>query len=159
MITIKNILEKNNIKFIDKNLSWGASLSDYKDELEKYNNFTIYGIELEKDITPPNNYIEIDHHNSNDSKASSLEQIANILDIKLSREEKLICANDSGYIRGMKKLDATKQEIEYIRQKDRKAQGITKEDEILAKNSFQKSTNNIVYSYSDTFTPLCDLLY
>jgi len=159
MITIKNILEKHNINFIDKKLSWGAKLSDYKDELEKYKDWTIYGIELEKDINPPNNYIEIDHHNTNDFKPSSLEQVANILDIILSREEKLICANDSNYIKGMEKLGASKAEIEHIRQKDREAQGVTKEDENLAEKSLQKAKDNIIYAYTNTFSPISDKAY
>ena len=75
----------------NKNLSWGAKLSFYKDELEKYKNdesITIYGIELEKDIEISNDYIEIDHHGKNDDKPSSLEQIAKILNIDLTKEQR-----------------------------------------------------------------------
>jgi len=85
MITIKDILELNNLKYIDKNLSWGTKLSNYKDELEKYQDYTIYGVELEQDITPPKNYIQIDHHNQNFNKPSSIEQVAKILGIELNR--------------------------------------------------------------------------
>ena len=159
MITIKELLEQNDIKFIDKNLSWGTKLSNYQDELENYNGYTIYGIELELDIEVPNNYIEIDHHNKNSHKNSSLEQVAQIINIALNRFQKLVSANDSAYIKGMKKLCATKEEIENIRAKDRKAQGITEKDEDLAIKSLETNTTNIIYSQTSHFTTISDKIY
>ena len=159
MITIKELLEQNDIKFIDKNLSWGAKLSDYQDELENYKDYTIYGIELELDIEVPNNYIEIDHHNKNSNKNSSLEQVAQIINIELNRFQKLVSENDSAYIKGMKKLYATKDEIKDIRAKDRKAQGITKKDEDLAIKSLENNTTNIIYSQTSHFTTISDKIY
>ncbi|MBI1938221.1 MAG: hypothetical protein HYS25_08845 [Ignavibacteriales bacterium] len=35
MEEIRNILAKHNFIFFDKNLSWGAKASDYKEEIEK----------------------------------------------------------------------------------------------------------------------------
>src|SRR3989339_778061 len=113
MLEIKKLLERENIAYKDKNLKWGAKLSDYQNELSFSG--TIYGIELEADIELPKNciYIEIDHHGKNDHEKSSLEQVAKILGIELTREQKLIAANDSRYISGMKAfcLCATKEEI------------------------------------------------
>ncbi len=159
MITIKEILEQNCIKFIDKNLLWGAKLSDYNDELKKYTNYTIYGIELELDIDAPNNYIEIDHHNKNNNKPSSIEQVAKILDIKLDRYQQLVSANDSGYIPAMKKINATSKEINNIRLLDRQAQGITKKDEHLAMKTLENNNSNIIYSYTQHFSSIADRVY
>lgn len=149
MIEIKKILENNNIDFIDKNLSWGAKLSDYLDEIEKYKStdVTIYGIELEVDISLPKNYKEIDHHNENSNKPSSIEQVADILDIKLSRHQMLVDKNDSGFIDGMKLICATDTEIQNIRALDRQSQGITQDDEDLAEKSIKYETYII---YNDT---------
>ena len=158
MLEIINILNKSGIKYIDKNLSWGAKLSDYSDELS----FTgvIYGVELEMDIAPPKNYIEIDHHNENSDKKSSLEQVSELLDIKLSREQELIAANDRGYIGGMKSVCATQDEIDFIRSLDRKAQGITEQDENLARKSVQNSKqSNIIFAFTPKFSSISDLVY
>jgi hypothetical protein len=159
MITIKDILELNNLKYIDKNLSWGAKLSNYKDELKKYQDYIIYGIELEQDIKPPKNYIEIDHHNQNLYKLSSIEQVAKILGIELNRYQELVGANDSGYIKGMKKICATDDEIQTIRAKDRAAQGVTKKDEELAIQSLQKNNSNKIYSYTPHFSTISDRVF
>ena len=35
MLEIKKILDSKNVEYKDKNLSWGAKLSDYQDILEK----------------------------------------------------------------------------------------------------------------------------
>jgi hypothetical protein len=164
MLEIKEILNKENINYEDKKLSWGAKLSDYKDLLEKYEdkNLIIYGVELEADITLPKNYVEIDHHGKNDDKPSSLEQVAKILDIELSCEQKLIAANDSRYICGMKSLCATKEKIDEIRKKDREAQGITIQDEQLAKESLEVACNNnsnLIFSKTSKFSAVSDLAY
>jgi hypothetical protein len=161
MIEIKKLLDDNNIQYIDYKLKWGARLSDYKDKLQDYKDidFTIYGIELEKDIAPPPNYIEIDHHGKNDNKPSSLEQVADILGIKLSKEQELIAANDSSYITGMKSLCATEEEIKEIRQRERDILDITKEDEDLAKKSVDESKDETIYAYTDKFTAISDMLY
>ena len=157
MQTIKELLEKNKAKYIDKKLSWGAKLSDYKDELNFYG--TIYGVELQEDITPPKNYKSIDHHNENSHKPSSLEQVGKILNIELNRHQQLVSANDANHIKGMQKLCATKEEIQTIRELDRKAQGVTDEDEELAKDSIKKSNSNIIYSKTPHFSSICDRVY
>jgi len=157
MITIKKLLEDNGITYIDKNLSWGAKLSDYKDEFST--NKQIYGIELEEDITPPKNYSSIDHHNQNSHMPSSLEQVAKILNIKLSRDQQLVSANDSGYIKGMQNICATQDEIENIRRRDREAQGVTQKDENLATKSIVNSNTHIIYSLTPHFSAISDKVY
>lgn len=165
MLEIKKILNENNIQYEDEKLSWeNAKISAYNQKLEKYimDNVVIYGIELEADIKLPEKYMEIDHHGKNDDKPSSLEQIAKILNIELSREQKLIAANDGRYISGMKNLCATKKEIDDIRKRDREAQGITEEDELLAKKSFEiacDNKSNLIYSKTSKFSAVSDLAY
>jgi len=157
MLEIKSILDAYKISYVDKKLSWGSKLSEYKNEL----NFDgiIYAVELEEDITPPANYIQIDHHGINDNNPSSLEQVASILDISLNRKQELISANDSRYIEGMKLINASEDEINEIRKQDRKAQGITNEDEILAKKSIERSSSHIVYSLTEKFSVVSDFIY
>ncbi|AXX95868.1 CorA family divalent cation transporter [Arcobacter ellisii] len=164
MLEIKKILSEKNETYENKDLSWGAKLSDYRNELEKYNtdDITIYGIELEEDIKAPKNYIEIDHHGKNEDNPSSLEQVAKILNIELSKEQKLIAANDSRYINGMQNLCATKEQIDEIRKRDKEAQNITFEDEKLAKESFETACNNnsnLICSKTSKFTVVSDLAY
>jgi len=157
MEEIKNILQSAGENYIDKQLAWGAQLSDYKE----YLNFdgTIYGVELQEDIVAPKNYSEVDHHGKNDYKPSSLEQVVQILNLKLTKQQKLIAANDSRYISGMKKLCATQKEIDEIRQLDRESQGITKYDEKLARQSFIISNGNIMYSITPHFSATSDIAY
>jgi hypothetical protein len=161
MRAIREILDREGERYIDKNLSWGAKLSDYRDELK--DDYLFIGIELIEDITPPQNYISIDHHNNLQSNPSSLEQIGNILGVELSRKERLIALNDSGYIPAMVEYGATQREIDEIRKKDRKAQGVTRDDELLAIESIKnrKKVKDIVVvkSLTDKFSPIVDRLY
>lgn len=158
MEEIKKILTDNREKYIDKQLSWGAKVSDYKDYLN-LDETIIYGVELEVDIQVPKNYHEIDHHGLNDHKPSSLEQVAQILDLKLTQKQKLIAANDSRYIGGMKKLCARQKEIDEIRQRDRELQGITRYDEDIAAASVKMSDSNIIYSITSHFSATSDIAY
>ena len=157
IVEIKKLLESKNIAYKDKNLNWGAKLSDYQDELAFER--TLYGIELEADITPPANYIEIDHHGKNDHKKSSLEQVAEILGVKLDDDQMLIALNDSRYISGMKSLCAKQEKIDEIRAKDRASQGVTKEDEELALQSINETASNLIYSKTSHFSAVSDLSY
>lgn len=158
MDEIKKLLDEHQLDYRDKKLSWGAKLSEYKE----YLNFDghIYGIELEQDIQTPQNYVEIDHHNKNIHKESSLEQIANLLNIKLNRYQMLVAKNDSAFIKGMKSVCASEDEIKEIRAKDRKVQGVTPDDEYLAKLSISASNgSNIIFAKTDKFTAISDAIY
>ncbi len=160
MITIKQVLEEKQFNYVDKQLSWGAKLSDYKNELEEYKSRTIYGIELTEDIPPPRNYHAIDHHNEYANKKSSLEQVLELLELNPTREHKLISANDVGHIEEMKCMGATDQEIKEIRQKERAIQGVTKEDELQAQKEIEnvekKNDIYIIETVLDAFSPIVD---
>ena len=154
MLAIKELLDSKGIRYYDKSLSWGAKLSQYKEFFNDKDYF--YAIELEEDVQPPKYYKLIDHHGKHSDKQSSLEQIAKILNISLSREQKLIAANDSHYIKGLQERGATQEEINHIRKLDKRVQGITQEDEELAKKSLNNSP--YVYAHTDKFSAISDLL-
>jgi len=161
MVEIKKLLIKYNKHYIDRKLSWGARVSKYQDIIHPSTHY--YGIELIEDMELPKNYIAIDHHNEHQDNKSSLEQIAKILNVELSRYQKLVALNDSGYIPAMQKFGATEVEIELIRERDREAQGTTQEDELLAERSIDERNmiQNIVSIEAQTkhFSAIADRLY
>ena len=165
MHTIRQLLDKNGYRYYDKHLRWdNACLSAYRKEIEDYTEDDIplwVGIELQEDMTPPTRYICIDHHNSNAHKPSSLEQLAELLEIPLSRQEQLIAANDRAYIPGMKALQASDAEIAGIRQADRACQGVTEEEEKLAIREHIQVCDNliVVRALCHRFSPICDRLF
>lgn len=161
MHTIKELLLENEYPAFDKNLKWGAKFSDYQDEINGLNaDMTPVFIELEQDIPLQSNAVVIDHHGKYSDKKSSLEQIAELLDIELTRYQKLVAANDSGYISGMHSLCATDAEIKQIRMEDKIAQGVTEQDEKLALKSIIESDGSLyLYSYTSHFSTVSDLVY
>lgn len=168
MMTIKKHLEENGVAYIDKGLGWGAKLSDYSPEIEQAEREgkEIYAIELEEsdDINLPQRYHRIDHHNDLRINPSSLEQVLALLSVAPTREDMLIAANDKDYIPGMKSLNATDEEIGRIRKADRKAQGVTGEEELQAIEDIKNNKSmqrgiTVVKTACKRFSPICDALY
>lgn len=164
MLEIKNILMKNTQDFLDKKLKWGAKLSHYKEDILVNKDRIIVGIELEKDIEVDFEYIEIDHHNKNVDKPSSIEQITELLHIELNRKQILIAKNDTGYIPAMTEYGASKEEVDEIRRLDREAQGVSNEDEKLAVKSLEENREEfgnltVVKSLTSKFSTVTDRLY
>ncbi len=168
MAAIKEILEKNKISFYDKELKWGAKLSGYKTELSKLSKDQIpVFVELNLDIEYPSNAIIVDHHNerAGKDKKTSIEQVADILEISLDRKQQIISANDKGYIWGMIDFGATEEEIKETRESDKKHQGVTKEDEEKAKISVEhfltRISNDavIIDSQTEKTSAVTDLIY
>lgn len=169
MLEIKKLLKEQGIRYADKKLNWeNARLKMYDDEIKRYADktaYTLYGVELDEDNYSklPENYHKIDHHNSLSNMPSSIEQVCALLGTTMSRHQQLVAANDKAYIPGMIAMRATDAEIADIRLKDRQAQGVTPEDECLAKqalkNKKQEGDLIIVYSRSNRFSPICDSLY
>lgn len=169
METIRDLLERHKYPFFDERLSWDkADVRMYVDRMDAvFNQYDeIYGIELKNDSgrkLPPN-YKLIDHHNEYSDRKSALEQVAEIIGVRLTDYEKLVAANDRGYIPAMEKAGASKEQIAEIRQKDRAAQGVTPEDEKAAEEAIKYHLTTIgdlriVQTSSPRFSPVCDRLY
>lgn len=166
MLTIKELLEeRGDCVILDKHLSWSnALLSAYQQDLYENPYKDIYGLELQEDIPLPGNYHRIDHHNDWNHMPSSLEQVAEVLGMTLNWHQQLVAANDKGYIPAMQAMGATKSEIEDIRKKDRKAQGVSNSEEELAEQSIDNNLSRhgsllIVKSLTSRFSPICDRLF
>ncbi len=166
MLCIRNILVEKKVKYFDKNLIWeNAKVSAYIDEVNNIgSDETPVLIELIIDIDIPQGTIIIDHHNKDEKKNSSIEQTAELLKIKLNRRQQLIAANDKGFIPAMECMCATKAEIKEIRAYDRKAQGVTEEDERLAEESIKENSSSengitVIKSFTAKFSPITDRMY
>lgn len=170
MMTIRDLLVTKDLRYVDLDLKWNnAKLSAYKvyvDEfLSRSSNGMIYGIELENDLDlPADVYVPIDHHNALSYSPSALEQVVDLLQVEMTRKYELIAANDKYYIPGMLAIGASEEEIQNIRFRDRMAQGVTQEDELLAEKAVESNLliqNGliIVKAYNSVFSPICDRLY
>jgi hypothetical protein len=169
MRTIEAILTQKNIPYIDRNLTWNtAKISAYEDVIrnKKNANVNIYGIELVEDNQEPlpPNYHSMDHHNERAHELASIEQVAKLLGLELTREQQLVAANDKGYIPAMEAMGATPEEIAGIRRRDREAQGVTEEDERLAEQSISENLTKqqgitVVKSFTSRFSAITDRLY
>ena len=166
MLTIKQLLEaRTDCVVIDKRLSWdNAFLSAYREELSLYNDKSVYAVELQDDLGGQYQVTFIDHHNGMESNPSSLEQVAAVLDASLNRFQQLVAANDKGYIPGMMAMSATREEIDEVRRNDRKAQGVSEEEEKLAELSIASRLTHhghliVVRSLTPRFSCICDRLF
>ncbi|MCD4764625.1 MAG: hypothetical protein K8R28_11465 [Desulfobacterales bacterium] len=143
-------------------------MSSYREELGSLSEDKIpVFIELKPDCFYPEHSILIDHHDerAGKDKKTSIEQVANLLCIKLDRHQQLISSNDKGHIPGMRKLCATMQEIDEIRALDRKAQGVLPEDEDKARKSVENHLEKfgddtaIIESLTDKTSAVVDMIY
>ncbi|MEW6194391.1 MAG: hypothetical protein AB1521_04435 [Bacteroidota bacterium] len=168
METIRQLLIEQKQKCFDKHLTWGAKLSEYQSGLSQLTqDETPVLVELKLDIPYPANAIIVDHHNecAGADKKTSIEQIAELLNIKLDRWQQLISANDKAYIEGMKVIGASQEEIDMVRKFDRRCQGIMEDDEILSLESIKHHskilTDNaiLVNSLISKTSAITDYLY
>jgi hypothetical protein len=165
MIEIRNILVDLKSDFHDKNLTWGAKASEYKNEFAETDDKISVLIELDLDIVPPENSIIIDHHNENAGidQPTSIEQIAVLFGISLTRWQRLIAANDRGWIPAMKQAAASEEEIEKIRTYDRICQGVSEEMEQQAERicaRIERTNHPVTVNFDyDNVSPITDSLY
>ena len=134
MNEIENVLKLHNMEFYNKNLGWGAAASAYNEEIDKEikNGKVPVLVELIPDITLSEGIILVDHHGDQAYKKASILQVLDLLNLEPTRWQQLIAANDSGYIPGMIRINASEEEIAAVRLADRSAQGITPEQEEMA---------------------------
>lgn len=169
MVEIRRLLESCNLQegrdFADLRLGWGAKLSAYAAVLEdpQFSNRVFAGIELGEDITPPDGYLRIDHHNELSHLPAAIVQVAELLGVDLTPRQLLVAANDARWIPGMQDLGAGIEEISSLRKEDRRAQGVTEEDDEKAKEKITtavaKSGIKIVEAGSIPFSAVVDLLF
>lgn len=98
----------------------------------------------------PSNGVYIDHHGQRAHRPASVIQVLTWIKPNISeatlRWVELIAANDSAHISGMVALGATPDEIRRVRDLDRRAQGITPEQEAAAEEAV------LMQSYYGFFT-------
>ena len=178
-VQIEKVLKENNIKTLITKQGWGASWSslepEVKEKIESYKNknYRIFGVELQG--AAPSGAVNIDHHrydgDDRTNELSSLEQVAQLVNHKLSLFEEFVSANDKGFIPAMYKLAKTKnlseeetqKMIEKVRLQDRAAQGITPEQEEIAEKAIQEAEVSdlltVVHMAHSKTATICDRLY
>ena len=145
--TIIEMLEREGVEVLVTGQAWGASWENLEPEIQqaiekaKAEGKEIYGVELQGDSKGAHN---IDHHiygeDDRSNSEASIEQVAKILEIEMSLDERFVAANDKGYIPAMEKLaeelglskEDTEAIINNIRMRDRQMQGVTLEQEAQA---------------------------
>lgn len=167
MVEIRKLLKQRGyavgVDFADLRLAWNeAQLSRYAKVFHPSR--INVGIELAEDIPPPPNYHRVDHHNEFANKPSSLEQVAALIGVELNRKQRLAAVNDRLYIPGLIAAGATGKEINDIRRRDRKAQGATKRDEVLAQTSIDQHLTQVpgatlVKALTPHFSAISDRLF
>lgn len=151
--TIIEMLQREGEDFLVTGQGWGAAWGKLEEEIKakieeaKREQKTIYGVELQGDS---NGAINVDHHtygeDDRSNPKSSIEQVAEILGVELTLDEKFVSANDKGFIPAMEKLGAElglsaedlQEIIANIRMRDREMQGITPEQEAQAQEAVEK---------------------
>ncbi len=144
-VTIIELLKRKGERVIITNQQWGASWEGLEPEAKELlsKEAVVYGVELQGDSP----YRDIDHHRYGDddrtNPKSSLEQVAEILEVDLSIREQFIAANDRGYIPAMMQLgkelgmneEETQKMIQEIRLEERRISRITPEQEEQAEKA------------------------
>lgn len=169
MVEIRTFLKRKKATLIDRKLNWSNANWEVFQDLfnrKEYADKIFVGIELDKKEFQPKNSIDIDHHGKKEKEASALEQVLNLFGMaeSMTTRRKLIVANDTGYIPAMEALGASKAEIAVVREKDRKAQGVTKQDEDLAQKAIENNKEvqgklTVIYSETNRFSAIADRLY
>lgn len=141
-VEIRKILLAAKIDHVITRQSWGATWAGLEQTVvEKVEGIlsanpstVIYGVELGGPARW--NAINIDHHIYRDenrsNEKSSIEQVAALLRVELTRHQLLIAANDKGWIPALKAMGASDNEIKIVRAQDRLAQGVTPDQEAQA---------------------------
>ncbi|MSU56208.1 MAG: hypothetical protein EXS51_02785 [Candidatus Taylorbacteria bacterium] len=141
-VEIINLLSHSGEKVVVSQQRWGARWENLEPEvvsevetlLAQNPNVEVVGVEIAG--APRWDGRNIDHHRWSDSdrshESSSLEQVADLLGVTLSRYLRQVAENDKGWIPALVKAGATAGEIGYIRLTDRCSQGVTPDDEAEA---------------------------
>jgi hypothetical protein len=142
MITIREVLERYAPDRVhDRKLGWGAKASAYRDEIEAAikEGQTPVLIELEDDLgltayRDGRAVVVVDHHGpaAGKDQRTSLEQVFELAGLPAedwTHWFALIAANDRGHVKAMQAIGASVEEMRQVREADRRAQGVTAEQE------------------------------
>lgn len=167
MVTIINLCRENGIEVVDKFLGWGESSAVHADavaQAQKEGKQVVFIEPIFDDSFPqPEGSIVIDHHGERSHEEPSLIQFLKLIGLEPTRRQRLIGANDAGYIPAMLAMGATEAEISEIRRMDREAQGVTEEMEAEAERAISEKeiVNGVTIvkmAHSKTAT-VCDRLF
>ena len=169
MVEIARVLTEHNIPYFDRALDWShATFAAYEEEIHSAisNGRRPVLIELRDIPAEVHPFIDIiDHHGIESAHLPTcLEAVLTRIGVTtLTREQQLIAANDKGYIEEMAAIGTTSEEIQHIRALDRKAQGITQEQELAGEEAIRNLDNRsvgltIVYLPHDKTATVTDRL-
>jgi hypothetical protein len=175
MVEIGRLLaDRPGVAVHDRRLSWGAKVSAYCHEIEASlaAGQMVLLIELIDDLPsdfPRDRFVIIDHHGpqAGRTRPTSLEQVFAYFDFPAllwSRDLALVAANDRGHIRALVEMGATDPEIRAIRERDRRAQGVTAEHEAEAVRSLDEAVRiaecqlTVVTLHHSKCSPVTDFL-
>lgn len=147
MKTIKKILDQNWEIVLDKDLWRWAKIEAYQNDLKELFDQNLYACELEwAGEWDYSNIKSLDHHWVRAQEKATILQVLDVLGQEPTIEQKLIAANDSGYIPAMVNLlqsewindeSEIQKMVSLIRLKDREAQWISQEQEIQAEEAIK----------------------
>lgn len=141
-VEIRNILSDHGERVVATRQPWGATwlgleagvVTEVEGLLDEHSETEVIGIELGGQARW--NGRNIDHHryagDDRSNPKSSLEQVADLLGIELTRHQILVAENDKGWIPGMERVGASPDEIKIVRAQDRLSQGVNPEQEAQA---------------------------
>ncbi len=142
-VEIRNLLRDHGERVVITRQPWGASwqglevgvVAEVEGLLIENPEAEVIGVELGGPVLRWNGR-NVDHHRYSDddrsNQKSSLEQIVDLLGVTLTRHQKLVAANDVGWIPAMERLGASSDEIKIVRAQDRVSQGVTPDQEAQA---------------------------
>lgn len=146
MLTIRELINAEGLPYFDGELDWSsATVIAYKEGIRatRLRGNTPVLVELridpknESDRELSDGAIIVDHHGprAGENEPTSLEQVFKLLELPQERWTRwmdLVSANDRGHVPAMQLRGATTEEMAAIRAEDRRAQGMTPEEEAEA---------------------------
>ena len=146
MLTIRELIKAEGLPYFDGKLDWSsATVVAYSEEIRATRLRGDMPVLVELRIDPKNESdrelsdgaIIVDHHGARagENEPTSLEQVFKLLELPRERWTRwmdLVSANDRGHVPAMQLLGATTEEMAAIRAEDRRAQGVTPEEEAEA---------------------------
>lgn len=174
MVEIARLAAECGVPVSDKGLAWGARLSAYAPQIAALaaEGITPVAIELTDDLPAEapgrSQTLLIDHHGpaAGRLQPTALEQVFRLLEAQprqWTRWRQLVAANDRGHIKALQEAGAEQEEIEAIRRADRAAQGITVQDEQMAREDLatlqQQGRLTLVQARTRRSSLIADLLH